>query len=59
MWAGRLLAAFPYAVWLNPVPESSWPYAQSIQMIRTLMKERMFPLTLRGLEDGISALKRG
>lgn len=59
VWASRLLAVYPYAVWLNPVPESSWPYTQSIQMIQALMKDRMFPLTLKGLEDGINTLKRG
>jgi uncharacterized protein with von Willebrand factor type A (vWA) domain len=59
VWASRVLAAYPYAVWLNPVVESNWPYTQSIQMIQALTKDRMFPLTLKGLEEGINTLKRG
>ena len=45
------------AVWLNPIPDSHWDYSHSIQMMKTLMEGRMFPLTLAGLEDAIKALR--
>jgi uncharacterized protein with von Willebrand factor type A (vWA) domain len=58
VWMGRLLATYPHAVWLNPVAEENWDYVASVRMIRELLGERMFPLTLAGLERGIETLKR-
>ncbi|HRZ22934.1 MAG TPA: VWA domain-containing protein, partial [Candidatus Contendobacter sp.] len=58
VWLNRLLAAFPRAIWLNPQHPNRWSYIPSIQMVRELMGERMFPLTLEGLEQGIRALQR-
>lgn len=58
VWLGRLLGAYPHAIWLNPVPEEHWDHTASIRMVRELMGGRMFPLTLAGLERGIEALKR-
>jgi uncharacterized protein with von Willebrand factor type A (vWA) domain len=58
VWIGRLLEAYPYAIWLNPQPQSHWDYTPSIQVTRELMKNRMYPLTLEGLDQGIRALRR-
>ncbi|MCP5420632.1 MAG: VWA domain-containing protein [Gammaproteobacteria bacterium] len=57
VWIGRLLEAYPYSIWLNPQPEAHWDYMPSIQITKELMKERMFPLTLEGLDQGIRALQ--
>ncbi|HLJ19375.1 MAG TPA: VWA domain-containing protein [Stellaceae bacterium] len=57
-WMRRLLATYPKAVWLNPVPERYWPGTQSIGMIRELMEGRMFPLTLDGLDRAMRRLTR-
>ena len=56
--AGRMLNTWSRAVWLNPVPEEHWTYAPSLQMIRQLFGNRMFPLTLDGLERAMRALSR-
>ncbi len=56
VWIKRLLASFPKAIWLNPEPEQRWGYTPSIKMIRDLMDDRMFPLTVSGLDDGIRKL---
>src|SRR3954453_6657116 len=48
VWLQRLLAHFPKAAWLNPVPETHWGYTQSIGMVQRLVGGRMFPLTLDG-----------
>lgn len=56
-WMSRLLATYPHAIWLNPVEEEHWQYTASIKMIREIMHNRMFPLTLAGLMRGIEALK--
>jgi hypothetical protein len=58
VWMGRLLEAYPYAIWLNPQPESYWEYTPSIQMVRELMGNRMYPLTLEGLDRGIRTLQK-
>jgi hypothetical protein len=58
VWLERLLTTWPHAVWLNPLPEEHWAWTPSIQMIRQLLGERMFPLTLDGLERAMRALSR-
>lgn len=57
VWVRRLLAVYPRAVWLNPVPERNWRYIHSVNMIREIIEDRMFPLTVQGLERGIECLK--
>ncbi len=58
VWLNRLLTTWPQAIWLNPQSQNRWSYVPSIQMVRELMGERMYPLTLEGLEQGIRALQR-
>jgi hypothetical protein len=58
VWLGRLLATYPRAIWFNPVAQAQWGYTDSIRLVRDILSERMFPLTLAGLDDGIGALKR-
>jgi len=55
-WMTRLLDAYPKAVWLNPVPEKYWDGTTSIGMIRRLMENRMFPLTLDGIDRAMREL---
>jgi uncharacterized protein with von Willebrand factor type A (vWA) domain len=54
----RLLSVYPHAIWLNPQPEAVWDYHESIRMTRELMGERMFALTLEGLDRAMHALSR-
>lgn len=56
-WLQRVKEQFPYLVWLNPVPVEDWRYTQSIEMLREFTGDRMFPLTISGLYEGIKALK--
>ncbi|MCW2286372.1 uncharacterized protein with von Willebrand factor type A (vWA) domain [Rhodoblastus acidophilus] len=58
VWLERALACWPQAVWLNPTPETHWPYTQSIGMVQRIMENRMFPLTLEGLEAAMRELTR-
>ena len=58
VWMRRLLATYPKAVWLNPVPERYWSGTLSIAMISELMEGRMFPLTLDGLDRAMRRLTR-
>ena len=58
VWLRRLAEAYPAVAWLNPEPERMWDYRQSIGIIRQILAERMFPLTLDGLTRAISQLSR-
>lgn len=55
-WMQRLLDTYPKAIWLNPEPENRWPYSASVRILSELMDQRMFPLTVSGLERGMKAL---
>src|SRR5580704_3296290 len=57
-WLRRLLDVYPKAIWLNPVPEKYWGGTTSIGMIRRLMEDRMFPLTLDGIDRAMRTLTR-
>jgi uncharacterized protein len=57
-WINRLLDHYKHAAWLNPVPESHWDYTSSLKITRQLMGERMFPLTLKGLENAMRSLAK-
>ncbi|TZG25160.1 vWA domain-containing protein [Sphingomonas montanisoli] len=58
LWLQRLTNVYSSAAWLNPVEERYWPSSQSTRMIRELMDNRMFPLTLSGLDDAMRSLGR-
>ncbi|MCH8308119.1 MAG: VWA domain-containing protein [Proteobacteria bacterium] len=55
-WIKRLLNTYPKAIWLNPEPEQRWEYTPSIKLTRELMSDRMYPLTISGLDEGIKRL---
>ena len=57
-WLRRLADAYPSLAWLNPEPERSWDYRQTIGIVRQLIGERMFPLTLDGMTRAITHLSR-
>lgn len=58
VWMQRLLNHFNNAVWLNPQAENYWPYYSSIKIIRDIMEDRMYGLTLEGLTAAIKGLSR-
>jgi uncharacterized protein with von Willebrand factor type A (vWA) domain len=55
-WLQRLTHAYPKYVWINPEPPALWGYRQSIALIQQLVQQRMFPLTLQGLEAAMRLL---
>ncbi len=57
-WLQRLTQAFPKFAWINPEPQGLWPYRQSIAIVQQLVAQRMFPLTLQGLEDAMRLLSK-
>jgi uncharacterized protein with von Willebrand factor type A (vWA) domain len=57
-WMRRIAAHFPRLVWLNPEPEDRWKWTPSIGITRELVGNRMFPLTLDGLDRAMRELRR-
>ena len=58
VWLERLRSTYEKCVWLNPVPEDEWQYTQSISITNQLMEQKMYPLTLGGLEDAMGFLAK-
>ena len=58
VWLQRLTQAFPKCAWINPEPQGLWQYRHSISIIEQLVQKRMYPLTLRGLDDAMRALSK-
>ncbi|MGD0492136.1 MAG: VWA domain-containing protein [Steroidobacteraceae bacterium] len=56
VWLQRLTRAYPKFVWINPQPPSHWRHTASTGLIRELLEDRMYPLTLSGLDNAINAL---
>src|SRR5499425_2366132 len=58
VWLERVTRTYPACVWLNPVPENQWEMSYSVRMIRQLFGDRMYPLTLDGLDRAMRELVR-
>lgn len=56
VWMKRLTDHFEKVIWLNPQNEAQWHYYASIQIMQRLVDNKMYPLTLAGLGQGIKAL---
>ncbi len=56
VWIRRLLHTYQKAIWLNPEPRERWDFTPSVKLTREIMEDRMFPLTIAGLDAGIKAL---
>ena len=57
-WMRKLFNNYERLIWLNPIPEDHWDYSASIDLSRSLIDGQMYPLTLKGLEDGMSFLTK-
>ncbi|WP_170330840.1 vWA domain-containing protein [Ruegeria arenilitoris] len=58
VWLQRAREQWTSNLWINPVPEKYWEYTHSIGMIREIFEDRMVPMTLAGLEQGMRELTR-
>ena len=59
IWLERVADIYQSCIWLNPTPERHWDYTQSIGVMKQLMTDRMFPLTIEGLDKAMRELVRG
>lgn len=58
LWMRRLRETYDKVIWINPLPEDEWEYTQSVSITRQLLEGRMYPLSLKGLEEGMSYLSK-
>ncbi|MCK5042270.1 MAG: VWA domain-containing protein, partial [Sphingomonadales bacterium] len=58
VWMNRALDVYHSSVWLNPIMEDSWEWSQSIQMMKRIMSDRMYPLSLDGIDRAVAELRR-
>ena len=58
VWLQRVLDVYPNTIWINPQNETLWDYHESIRITRQIMQNRMFPLTLEGLDRGMRFLSK-
>ena len=58
VWIERVKNIYPHMIWLNPVAEKHWEYTPAIQLIKQLVADRMYPLTLDALEKAMRELNR-
>lgn len=57
VWLQRVTRQYPNVAWLNPTPERWWGHGGSLAMIRQLMENRMYPLTVEGITEAIRELQ--
>ncbi len=58
VWLKRIKDKWQKTIWLNPVPQDYWRYTQSTQMIKEIFEDKMYPLTVSGITDGIKFLSK-
>ncbi len=57
-WMHRFTGLYDKLVWINPTPQETWEYSTSVGMTQELVKGQMYPLTIRGLEEGMAYLSK-
>ena len=58
VWLQRVTDAFEHFVWLNPTPKEYWQHSYSIEIVKELVEDRMFPLSVKGLEEAMALLTK-
>ena len=57
VWLSRALGQWPGHLWINPLPEPDWAYAQSTALIQRIFGGRMVPMTTEGIARGVKLLR--
>lgn len=58
VWMQRFMQKFKKLIWINPYPKHTWDYTASTSIIRELIEDQMYPLTVEGLEEGMRYLAK-
>lgn len=57
-WIKRFTSHFDKLIWINPTPKETWEYSTSVGMTNELVNGMMYPLTIRGIEQGMGELSK-
>jgi len=58
IWMQRVQDTFDKVIWINPTPQDTWEYSTAVALTKKLVDDQMFPLTIRGIEDGMNVLSK-
>ena len=58
VWIKRITDAYDHMIWINPTPKDYWEHSYSIEIVKELLEDRMFPLTVKGLEEAMTLLTK-
>ncbi len=58
IWIQRVMDVYDKVIWINPTPQDTWEYSTSVALTKKLVDEQMFPLTIRGIENGMNFLTK-
>lgn len=58
VWLRRALDQWTSSVWINPIPEIRWQYSHSTSLIQQIFADRMYSMTLQGIEGAMRELTR-
>ena len=47
---------WPNYLWINPTSKEHWEYTHSTHIIKDIFEDKMVPLTLNGLKEGMRHL---
>ena len=56
VWLKRAIDQWPASIWINPLSKKYWQYTHSVGMIQEVFMQRMYPMTLKGIEEGMKEL---
>ncbi|MDG2096430.1 MAG: VWA domain-containing protein [Paracoccaceae bacterium] len=56
VWLKRAIDKWPASIWINPLSKKYWQYTHSVGMIQEVFMQRMYPMTLKGIEEGMKEL---
>jgi uncharacterized protein len=54
----RMLDTYDKVIWINPTPADTWEYSNSVALTKKLVDDQMYPLTIRGIEEGMNYLSK-
>jgi uncharacterized protein with von Willebrand factor type A (vWA) domain len=58
IWMQRVMDTYSKVIWINPTPLDTWEYSTSVALAKKLVEDQMYPLTIRGIEDGMNYLTK-
>ena len=58
IWIQRVMDVYDKVIWINPTPQDTWEYSTSVALTKKLVDDQMFPLTIRGIENGMNFLTK-